>query len=267
MDSWCPNGTYLHVGSSRHPRRARRFRSRWWGPRAVATGLLNQPKGPAYLHVDIRPWPSGCSYTGTYIHTYIQCQHLSPVALGRELCPTTTWSEGCCSFCMYCLFQHLLATARAETVGNRHAISPPPSPRPVTDRHHHNTPSTCSRLPRASFPPAACPGSSQPPPPPPPPRLATSSPSSQHAQSRPGSAVQSPVLRPIPTPKTTNYTRCHAHRVCALLPGKFRMLVVRDIMSQCKSISGQFRVRPCLSAACQSTRQVFKSTADRMTAD
>ncbi|KAK7629135.1 hypothetical protein IWX50DRAFT_2001 [Phyllosticta citricarpa] len=102
MDSWCPNGTYLHVGSSRHPRRARRFRSRWWGPRAVATGLLNQPKGPAYLHVDIRPWPSGCSYTGTYIHTYIQCQHLSPVALGRELCPTTTWSEGCCSFLVQC---------------------------------------------------------------------------------------------------------------------------------------------------------------------
>ncbi|KAK7635938.1 hypothetical protein IWX48DRAFT_587586 [Phyllosticta citricarpa] len=225
MDSWCPNGTYLHVGSSRHPRRARRFRSRWWGPRAVATGLLNQPKGPAYLHVDIRPWPSGCSYT----------------ALVGDSTSRDCWESSC--------------------------HQSPPSPRPVTDRHHHNTPSTCSRLPRASFPPAACPGSSQPPPPPPPPRLATSSPSSQHAQSRPGSAVQSPVLRPIPTPKTTNYTRCHAHRVCALLPGKFRMLVVRDIMSQCKSISGQFRVRPCLSAACQSTRQVFKSTADRMTAD
>ncbi|KAK8230284.1 hypothetical protein BKA81DRAFT_375282 [Phyllosticta paracitricarpa] len=198
MDSWCPNGTYLHIFAH--------------GPVAAAT----------------------------------QCQHLSPVALGREL--------------------SLVGDSTSRDCWESSCHQSPPSPRPVTDRHHHNTPSTCSRLPRASFPPAACPGSSQPPPPPPP-RLATSSPSSQHAQSRPGSAVQSPVLRPIPTPKTTNYTRCHAHRVCALLPGKFRMLVVRDIMSQCKSISGQFRVRPCLSAACQSTRQVFKSTADRMTAD
>ncbi|KAK8436968.1 hypothetical protein IWX49DRAFT_209820 [Phyllosticta citricarpa] len=136
MDSWCPNGTYLHVGSSRHPRRARRFRSRWWGPRAVATGLLNQPKGPAYLHVDIRPWPSGCSYTGTYIHTYIQCQHLSPVALGRELCPTTTWSEGCCSFfaCLGPLSLQLLALV------------------PHNHHHHHHHRDSRHLLPRVNTP-------------------------------------------------------------------------------------------------------------------